>query len=140
MQIARIAEMFMRGRCAVASANAAPERRKERLAEARSMISRLEREVPPYAALYAALVSAAVSNTEGDGPGAIAALRVAIERAEATDMSMHAAAARHVLGRLLGSEEGTALVRQAEDAMRAQDVRVPSRLAAVWLPGTWGVV
>jgi serine/threonine protein kinase/tetratricopeptide (TPR) repeat protein len=140
MEIARIASMFMRGRCAVASANATPERRKQRLAEARSMIPRLEREVPLYAGLYAALVAAAVSNTEGDGPGAIAALRVAIERAEATHMSMHAAAARYALGLLLGSEEGMALVQEAEDSMRAQDVRVPSRLVSIWLPGRWGAV
>jgi serine/threonine protein kinase len=141
VEIIRIATKFMRGRCAVASANAAPqERRKQRLAEARSMVAQLEREVPLYAALFAALVSAAVSNTEGDRPGAIAALRAAIERAEATHMAMHGAAARYALGSLLGSEEGTALVRQAEDAMRAQDVRVPSRLAAIWLPGRWGMV
>jgi hypothetical protein len=102
------------------------------------MIRRLDREVPLCAAVFAALVSAAASNAEGDRPGSIAGLRAAIERAEAAHMSMYAAAARHALGLLLGSEEGTALVRQAEDAMRAQDVKVPSRLAAIWLPGQWG--
>jgi serine/threonine protein kinase/tetratricopeptide (TPR) repeat protein len=134
----RICTMFMRGRCAVASANATPEQRQPRLAEARSMIRRLEREVPPCAALFAALVSAAVLNAEGDRPGAIAALQDAIERAEAVHMSMHAAAARYARGSLLGSDEGAALLQQGEDAMRAQDVKVPSRLASIWLPGRWG--
>jgi serine/threonine protein kinase/tetratricopeptide (TPR) repeat protein len=136
----RIWTMFMRGRCAVASANAAPEQRKQRLLEARSMIRQLEREFPACSALFAALVSAAASNVEGDRPRAIAALQDAIHRAEAAHMSMHAAAARSGLGLLLGSDEGAALVRQAEDAMKAQDVKVPSRLAAIWLPGRWGVV
>ena len=102
------------------------------------MIRRLDREFPACAELFAALVSAAASNVEGDRRGAVAALRAAIDRAETVHMSMHAAAARYALGSLLGSDEGATLVRQAEDAMRAQDVRVPSRLSAMFLPGRWG--
>jgi hypothetical protein len=134
-ELLRICTLFTRGRCAVATAHALPELRKQRLAEARSMIHRLEREVPLWAAVFAALLSAAVSNAEGDRLGAVTALRTAMERAEGANMSMHAAAARYELGVLLGTEEGKALVQQAEEAMKAQDVRAPSRLAAMWLPG-----
>ena len=62
----RVVTTFARGRCAVASANATPGLRRKRLAEARRMARRLEREFSPGAAFFAALVRAAVSNVEGD--------------------------------------------------------------------------
>jgi serine/threonine protein kinase len=139
-QHVRIGTMFTRGRCAVASAtsaNASAQVRRQRLAEARRVVRRLEREVHVCAGMFAALVSAGVSNAEGDRPRAMAVLRMAIDRADQTAMAMHAAAARHHLGSLLGGDEGRTLVQKAEEVMRAQDVKVPSRFARVWLPGRW---
>jgi hypothetical protein len=133
-QHVRICTLFTRGRCAVASANAQPQVRRQRLAEARRIVRRLEREVHVCAGMFAALISAGVSNAEGDRPGAIGSLRTAIDRADQTSMAMHAAAARYQLGSLLGGDEGRTLVQQAEGAMRAQDVKVPSRFARIWLP------
>ena len=57
---------------------------------------------------------------------------------DATHMAMYAAAARYQLGLLLGNEEGEGLLSDGGDAMKAQDVHVPARLAGMWLPGRWG--
>jgi hypothetical protein len=43
----------------------------------------------------------------------------------------------HDLGLLLGGEEGTELVRHAEEAMKAQGVRMAARSAAVIVPERW---
>jgi tetratricopeptide (TPR) repeat protein len=139
-QHVRIGTMFTRGRCAVASASSAdvsPQVRRQRLAEARRVVRRLEREVHVCGGIFAALVSAGVSNAEGDQPRAIALLRTAVSRADQTSMTMHAAAARYQLGCLLDDEEGKALKQKGEDAMKAQDVRKPERFARMWLPGRW---
>jgi eukaryotic-like serine/threonine-protein kinase len=133
-ELIRIVTTFCQGRCAVA----VPGLRRQRLAEGRRMARRLEREFPPYAAVFASLLSAAVSNAEGNRPAAIASLRKAIGHSDAAHMAMYAAAARYQLGSLLGNEEGRSLLRQGEDAMKAQDVRVPARFAAMYLPGCWG--
>jgi serine/threonine protein kinase len=137
-QHVRVYTTFARGRSAVASADASGLRQ-PRLAEARRMVRQLEREVPLCARAYAAMIAAAASNAEGDRSAAKTSLRNAIRYTEAADMSMHAAAARYQLGRLLDDDEGRALVQRAEDAMRAQNVKAPSRLARMWLPGRWGV-
>ncbi len=134
----RVVSTFTRGRCAVASADATPGRRRQRLAEARLMARRLKREFSQVAAAFAALVHAAISNAEGDRPAAIASLRKAISHSDAAHMAMYAAAARYQLGSLLGNEEGEGLLRDGCDAMKAQDVRVPARFAGMWLPGRWG--
>ncbi len=137
-QHVRICTAFTRGRCAVASIDGAPDRRQQRLAEARRMARRLERELPLFARVFGSLVSAAAWNAVGDRPAATASLRRAIEYADTTRMAMHAAAARYRLGALLGDEEGRSLLREGEEAMIAQDVRAPARFAAVLLPGAWG--
>jgi hypothetical protein len=135
----RIVTAFTHARCAVASAvGAAPGLRRRRLAESRRLVGRLLREGRPSSATYAAFVSAAASNEAGDRPAAVASLRQAIALAEAADMAMHAAAARHRLGSLLGDDEGKTLIAQACEEMTAEDVRSPARFAAMWLPGSWG--
>ncbi len=136
-ELVRIVTTFSRGRCAVASAVAEPALRRQRLAEARRMARQLDRESPLYAKMFASLLSAAALNAAGDRPAAIISLRKAIGGADAAHMVICAAAARYQLGSLLGDEEGRSLLRQGEDAMKAQDVRVPARFAAMWLPGCW---
>ena len=136
-QHVRVRTDFTRARCAVAAAGALPEMRSRLLAEARALGRALERERMRYAEAFASMVSACVSNAEGDSPAAAASLRAGIERAEGVHMSMFAAASRYQLGSLLGGEEGSQLVSQAKDAMVAQDVRAPARFAALWLPGHW---
>jgi ATP/maltotriose-dependent transcriptional regulator MalT len=138
LQYIRSFTAFARGRAAVASIQAAPELRAERVAEARRLARALRREKMAYTKPLAAMVTASVANAEGNRAATLAALREAITAAENADMAMHAAAARHQLGLVLGDSGGVALVSEAEDAMRAQEVRLPARFASMLLPGRWG--
>jgi hypothetical protein len=130
---------FIRGRAAIASALDAPEPlRRARLAESRAVAKRLEGEGMTWIAPFASLLRAATANLEGDATAAVAALREAIERADAAGLNLHLWCAQRQLGCLIGGEEGDGLVAQAETAMQAEGVRAPARLAAAVLPGRWG--
>ncbi len=134
----RVQTLFLRGRCAIASLEAEPAFRTQRLLEARHIARHLEtKERLPWIAPLAAILSAGVANASGDRSGAIAGLRAAIDLAEAAHMSGYATAARHQLGLLLGGEDGRKLVALAEAAMIAQGIRVPARFASTLVPGRW---
>jgi hypothetical protein len=137
VQHMRAQTTFLRGRSAIASIDTAPALRSERVAEARRLSHALEKERMGWTAPLAAILKAGAANAEGDRSGAVSSLRSAIDLARAADMSMYASAARYQLGLLLGGEEGRELVRQAHEAMTAQDVRRPDRLAATLVPGRW---
>jgi hypothetical protein len=128
---------FARGRAAVASLDAVPSLRRARLAEARHMAKRLDRERMEWTTPLARIVSAGIANATGDRRAAIAALRAAAETADGQGMTMHAAAARYQLGSFLGDREGGELVQRAEAAMRLEEVRAPACLAAMFVPGRW---
>ena len=87
----------------------------------------------PWADVYAASLEACGKNAEGDREGALLALREAIALADAADMMLHAAAARHQLGLLLGGAEGAFELQQAEETHaragrpRPGEVRGPVR-------------
>jgi hypothetical protein len=102
------------------------------------MARRLGREFNPWTAMLAALVEAAADNAAGDRPGAIAALRRAIERAQSTDCVTFVPIARHRLGELVGGDEGGELVRTSLRTMTEWGIRNPSRWLAVYMPGQWG--
>ena len=85
----------------------------------------------------AAILSACVANVEGDHRRAEGALRRAIERAMIAEMFLHAEAARHQLGTLLGGQQGATMVSEAAEAMKARGVRVPERYAQMLVPGPW---
>jgi serine/threonine protein kinase len=137
VQHMRVQTAFLRGRCAIASLDAEPALRAKRLSETRSLALQLEKEGMGWSAPFAAILRAGVANADGDRNGAIAELRSAIERARAADMAGYATAVRYQLGSLLGGDEGRELVREAEEAMRAQEIRVPARFAATLVPGRW---
>ena len=118
--------------------DAAGTLRSDRIAEANQRAIALRGEQMPWADVYAATLMACGKNAEGDREGALLALREAIALADASDMMLHAAAARHQLGLLLGGAEGAFELRQAEETLRAQDVRVPAKFAGLYVPGRWG--
>ncbi len=138
LQLLRIFTAYAMGRAAIASIDTAGSLREERVAEAKARAVALRDEQIPWADTYAALISASAKNAEGDREGAILALREAIVLADAADMMLYAAGARHQLGLLLGGTPGAVELHQAEDAMRAQDIRVPSKFANLYVPGRWG--
>jgi hypothetical protein len=139
VQHMRAQTAFVRGRSAIASLDAEPALRTERLAETRRLARQLEGERMAWTAPFAAILSAGAANAEGDRVGAAAYLRAAIELAEAANMSGYATAARYQLGSLLGGDEGRQLALRAEEAMTAQGIRVATRFAGTLVPGRWRV-
>jgi hypothetical protein len=137
VQHMRVQTAFLRGRCAIASLDAEPALRTQRLAETRRLARQLEKEDMAWSAPFAAILAAAASDAEGDRPGAITGLRKAIALARAANMFGYATAASHQLGSLLEGEEGRKLVVEAKEAMTAQGIRVPARFAATLVPGRW---
>jgi hypothetical protein len=138
LQLLRIFTGYAVGRAAIASLAEEGGERSERIAEANQRAVGLRGEQMPWADVYAATVTACVKNAEGDREGALGALREAITLADAADMMLQAAAARHRLGLLLGGAEGALELRRAEETMRAQDIRVPAKFAGLYVPGRWG--
>ena len=131
---------YTHGRVAIASiasAAASPALRASRIAEALRMSRRLAREYNPWTGMLAALVLAIAKNAEGDRAAAIAALRVAIERGEATESISFLPSARYRLGELLGGDEGRALMDAALRTMKEWDVQHPVPWLAVYMPGVW---
>jgi serine/threonine protein kinase len=137
-QFVRELTRYVRGCAAVAAALDAPATvRRARLAEARSIAKRLEREGMTWTAPLAKLVLAAAAHAGGDKTAAASALRAAIGRARVAEMALFEAAATLQLGSLIGGDEGEALRRQAVEAMRAEGVRAPERMAGLFVPGRW---
>ncbi len=129
------------GRLAVASSDARPESRRARIADARRMVRKLDRERNVWVGGLARTLEASLENAAGNRAAAIAALRAGLERLEATDTGLYVLPARYRLGELLGGESGEALKQSALDSLVAQGIREPERWVRVYLPGTWsGVV
>jgi serine/threonine protein kinase len=129
---------FARGRAAIASLEGLPAGlRRGRLAEVRRSERTLAREQMTWTAALEAILRAGRARALDDRAGAIEALQTAFDAAQAAEMPIHAAAARHQLGLLLGDDEGAQLMREAEDMMTARGVRAPRRFAAMLVPGRW---
>jgi hypothetical protein len=128
---------YLQGRCAIASIEAAPAARGARVAEARRIARRFDKDTATWAPTYAAILHAGADNADGDPDSAATWLREAVRRAEAIGLGPQAWAARFQLGRLLGGDEGRELVAQAERSMRDEGVRSPERMAAWAVPGRW---
>jgi hypothetical protein len=138
VQLMRVLTQFVSARSAIASLDGlAAAHRVARLKEARRLHRLLEREGMPWIDPLAAMVAASLANAEGDAPAAARALGRAVDLASSAEMSLHAEAARHRLGLLLGGDRGRAMVNQAEEAMRSRGVRVPERYARMLVPGVW---
>jgi tetratricopeptide (TPR) repeat protein len=138
MQLIRVLTHFARGRAAIVSLGSIPESaRRSRLAEARRSRRLLLPKALPWTEPLAAILGACLARTEGDLQGAEKELRRAIKAAEAAEMWLHAAAARRQLGLLLGGAHGSAMVDEAEEAMKERGVRVPERYAHMLVPGSW---
>ena len=138
VQYVRGMTLFVRGRAVIASLDLVTgAARRARLREARRIRYRLERERMAWTAPLAAMLTGGIAIAEGERDAAAAALRVAVEGAEAADMALHAAAARYQRGKLIGGDEGKALAQEAEDAMTALGIAVPDRYAAMLVPGRW---
>jgi hypothetical protein len=138
VQFIRVLTDFVRGRAAITSIGRCdPPQRAARIAEARRLARNLEGERMAWAAPLAAILDAATDHAEGRKASAVPSLEKAIKTAEAAEMAIYAASARHQLGLALGGDRGSEMVRQAEHFLRSQDIQAPARFASMLVPGRW---
>ncbi|MCR4410980.1 MAG: protein kinase [Thermoguttaceae bacterium] len=132
-QLARVFIHFARARSALAAAaegyQAAPLLR----AAARDA-RRIDREQAAWAVPLARLILAGLAVLRRDSKAAREALEASIAGFDAADMPLYAAAARRALGRLVGGDEGRALLAQGDQWMSSQGIRNPDRMTALFVP------
>ena len=137
----RVTLRHLRARCALAlvtsagaSARAWP-RREALLWVARRDARHLAHEDVAWASALAHSIEAGLGAAAGDRARAITELASAAQAYRGVDMALHAASADHERSRLLGGDDGRALLRRAEAAMIDEQVSRSERLAATLIPG-----
>jgi hypothetical protein len=96
----------------------------------------MEKEKMPWSTAEAQLTRAgAVVAARGDDARAIALLRSAVAGLDGAGMQLYAAASRRCLGKMLGGDEGRALIDAADAWMREEGIAAPARVTAVLAPG-----
>jgi hypothetical protein len=88
----------------------------------------------PWCAPAAALVEAALASRRNP-EATVAQLRAAVHGFDAADMALHAAIARHRLGRLVAGDEGRALLDTAAARLVELGVKNVPAMAAMLAPG-----
>jgi hypothetical protein len=134
MQMARILSVDLRGRTALAAAEACPNRT-HFLQQATRAAAKIEGERMPWADPLATMLRAGVAAQEGDRGYAAALVARAIDGFRVADMALFMEAARRRRGELIGGAEGRALVDDANGWMAEQGVVNPDRLTAMLAPG-----
>jgi serine/threonine protein kinase/tetratricopeptide (TPR) repeat protein len=135
IQLVRLHSLQQRGRSAIAAAEQGVLPRAELLRDAAAVARRMERERNDWATPSVALLRAGIAMVNGDGDRSASLLRTAATGFDACDMALYGAACRHSLGKLLGGDEGRALVATAEAWMGEQCIKNPSRMTAMLAPG-----
>ncbi len=134
VQLLRVMMVSLRGAAALAAAEAARDP-KPLQRSAKRDARRLDREKAPWAEALARLIRAGVASVERNESVAAALLGAAATALDEVDMPLWAAAARRYVGRLLGGDEGRALVARADALMCEQGIVNPARMAAMYAPG-----
>ena len=129
IKIVRSVSRWLRARLLLAAAAGPADRQLPRLAR------QLERERIGYADVFAALIRAGIAARNGDADATAARLRRAVGLSEDVGMKLCAAAGRRHLGRLIGGDEGSALVASAEGWMAAEEIRDPAAISEIVAPG-----
>ncbi|GAC1552759.1 MAG: hypothetical protein NVS3B10_14830 [Polyangiales bacterium] len=134
----------LRARCALALATSAardPRRapswpkREALLWVARRDARQLAREDVAWASPLARSIEAGLAAAAGNRALAIDELAACAQAYRGVDMLLHASAADHERSRLIGGNDGRALLRRAEAALIEQQVSRAERLAAMLVPG-----
>jgi len=120
------------GRCLVA---AAPQGLSRPLREASRCARRLDSMGPGWGVVQAASVRAGVAARRGDGEEVERQLRLAVVRAVEAGMMLHAAAARHRLGRLLPVSDGDRMAHVAAAWFAEAGVERPAGIVRCLFPG-----
>ena len=128
----------LRARSALAAMTGAGAREHKKLARTVDRdTKKLEREKVPWSTALAVLLRASLAATNGRKEEALTRLASVESDFENLNMKLHAAVARRRRGKLLGGEEGEALVRIADSFMALQNIRNPQRMADLVAPGSW---
>ena len=126
------------GRLAIACGAQAPAgsaARRHAAAEARRYARDLSRSPTPAGRAAFGVLAAGAAELEGNVDAAVAELRRTLPLLDAIDLNLFGHAARRRLGRLVGGDEGAALVAAADRALAGQGVARPDKLAAMIAPG-----
>jgi hypothetical protein len=95
----------------------------------------LDRQRLPWADAFAAHLRAGIASIRGDEAASVSLLRRAIEGFDHGGLNLYAAASRRVLGRLVGGDEGRALIARCDDWMAGQGIRVPEKMVRACVSG-----
>jgi len=96
--------------------------------------SKLGKEGMPWMDAIATLRRGGVCAARGDKDGAVRELRAAVPALDTSELGLHAAAARVRLGDLLGGDEGSALREAGLAFMRAEEIKRPEAVVALYAP------
>jgi tetratricopeptide (TPR) repeat protein len=137
VQSVRVLTTHLRARLHLAVALSDVARRDQHAEAASRCARQLRSERLPAAEALACLVEATLTllrgaDAVGDGAGE---LRRAIDLFEKSDMSLYAATSRHVLGRLVGGDEGRNLVEVARACFAGEGVASIDRFVGLYAPG-----
>ena len=132
MQTLRCVAHHGRGRAAIAAARAG---RREALRVAAADARLLQREKIGYCVAVGTVIEGGVRHLRGDVEGAVRVLRQAATLCDGVEMRLHAAGVRWELGRIVGGDEGAALVAAAEAELRGEGVRAPARMVTTFTGG-----
>ncbi len=137
VQYLRVSTLDLIGRTALARAAATPGQAGERwLREAERIAQRLDHERVAWAsALGQALGGSAAALRGNASDAAVAALATAATDLDTVGMALHATVTRRRLGRVIGGDEGRALVAAADAWMAGQGIVDAASLSDVILPG-----
>ncbi len=120
---------FLAGRVAIATAARATARR-----AVAPWTKRLRRNLVGSAPVLADLLDGCAAARDGETEAAISPLRGAIARADTLAMGLHAAAARTVLGELLGGQEGAASTERGRHELAQLGITAWERTVAMIAP------
>src|SRR5262249_47242483 len=95
----------------------------------------LDRQRLPWADALAAHLRAGIASVRGDEAASVSFLRRAIEGFDEGGLNLYANAARRVLGRLVGGDEGQALIAGCDEWMVGQGIRVPEKMVRACVSG-----
>jgi eukaryotic-like serine/threonine-protein kinase len=135
IQVTQFESRELQVRTAVAAARAVEGTERERyLKIAEGFHRKMGREKLGWMQAITTLAGAGILAARGDAAGAAREMRAALEACEAAGLGLHTAAAKVRLGDLLGGDEGTELRDAGLAALRAEEVRRPERMVAVFAP------
>jgi hypothetical protein len=136
MQIVRLLCTEYRARVALAAAAAREgSERASRLREVGRLAGALRKEKIGWADAAADLLEAGVAHVKGDVARAVEKLSDADRLYAGAEMALHTQVVRRQRGKLLGGDEGAALVAGADASMTRQGIVKPERFAALFAPG-----